>query len=99
MGDAAHGMLPHHGLGAISSFEDAIALAHAMEDASLATIADKFDAYEQERKERGERIQRSSRELNACLHLPAGPLRARRKQRLQELPERFAWLHNYVCAV
>lgn len=99
IGDAAHGMLPHHGQGAISSFEDAIALAHVMNDASLPSVAEKLCAYEEERKDRGERIQKSSRELNACLHLPQGPLRQKRDARLNALSDRFSWLHDYVCGV
>lgn len=99
IGDAAHGMLPHHGQGAISSFEDAIALAHVMKDEGIATIEAKLAAYEGERKARGERIQKSSRELNACLHLPAGPSRERREEVLNALPKHFSWLHEYICAV
>lgn len=99
IGDAAHGMLPHHGQGAISSFEDAIALAHVLKDDGITTIDAKLAAYQAERKERGERIQKSSRDLNACLHLPAGAARDRRNEVLNALPEHFSWLHEYVCAV
>ncbi|GAA5233553.1 FAD-dependent monooxygenase [Verticiella sediminum] len=97
IGDAAHGMLPHHGQGAISSFEDAITLAHVLNDASLATMEDKLAVYESERKPRGERIQKSSRDLNACLHLPEGAQRTKRSAVLANLSEHFSWLHNYVC--
>lgn len=99
VGDAAHGMLPHHGQGAISSFEDAIALAHVLNDESCPTIGEKLVAYENERKSRGEHIQKSSRELNACLHLPAGPRREKRAEVLNNLHEHFSWLHEYVCQV
>ena len=99
IGDAAHGMLPHHGQGAISSFEDAIALAHVLKDDGIATLEEKLAAYQAERKARGERIQKSSRDLNACLHLPAGPGRDRRAEVLNALPAHFSWLHEYVCAV
>lgn len=99
IGDAAHGMLPHHGQGAISSFEDAIALAHVLNDARLPNLEAQLSAYEAERKRRGERIQKSSRELNACLHLPQGEQRDQRNERLRELPRHFSWLHSYVCQV
>jgi len=97
IGDAAHGMLPHHGQGAISSFEDAITLAHILNDEKLVGMPEKLAVYEQERKSRGELIQRSSRELNACLHLPEGPARIKRAEVLSKLPEHFGWLHNHVC--
>ncbi len=97
IGDAAHGMLPHHGQGAISSFEDAITLAHILNDESVSTMDEKLAIYERERKTRCELIQRSSRELNACLHLPAGPKRDKRSEVLNHLPEHFSWLHSHVC--
>ena len=99
IGDAAHGMLPHHGQGAISSFEDAITLAHVLDDDSCPSLDEKLALYERERKARGERIQQSSRELNACLHLPAGRVRERRAAVLNDLPEHFSWLHTHVCRV
>lgn len=97
LGDAAHGMLPHHGQGAISSFEDAVTLAHILDDDTLDGLSAKLACYERLRKPRGERIQQSSFNLNACLHLPPGPLREQRRQVLARLPEQFAWLHSYVC--
>lgn len=97
IGDAAHGMLPHHGQGAISSFEDAITLAHILNDDSLVGMPEKLLCYERERKPRGERIQQSSFNLNACLHLPPGPSREQRRQVLVKLAEQFSWLHSYVC--
>ncbi|TKI04692.1 FAD-dependent oxidoreductase [Martelella alba] len=99
IGDAAHGMLPHHGQGAISSFEDAIALAHILNDASHAPLAERLARYEGERKARGERIQRASRRANACLHLPMGPEREERNETLNHLDQHYAWLHGYQCGV
>lgn len=99
IGDAAHGMMPHHGQGAISSFEDAVALARIMNDPEIKTIELKLERYQHERKARGERIQKSSRMLNDCLHLPEGHERIERSAVLNNLADHFAWLHNYKLAV
>lgn len=99
IGDAAHGMMPHHGQGAISSFEDAVALAHIMNDDSLTSLPRKLESYQLERKARGERIQKSSRMVNDCLHLPAGPERIERNATLSNLDEHFSWLHSYKIGV
>jgi salicylate hydroxylase len=99
LGDAAHGMMPHHGQGANTTFEDAVALAKALGDESLPTLSEKLCSYERERKARAERIQQVSRAANECLHLPPGPGRARRQQLLQSLPERFSWIHSYGMLV
>jgi salicylate hydroxylase len=95
LGDAAHGMMPHHGQGANTTFEDAIALANVLGDQSLPTLHEKLACYERERKARAERIQRVSRAANDCLHLPPGPERERRQHVLQSLPQQFAWMHSH----
>ncbi len=95
LGDAAHGMMPHHGQGANTTFEDAVALANASGDESLSTLQEKLSGYERERKVRAERIQRASRVANDCLHLPRGPGRDRRQQMLRSLPKEFAWIHSH----
>ncbi len=97
IGDAAHGMLPHHGQGAISSFEDAVFLAYVLNEAKLTTLEEKFQNYERERKPRGEKIQWESQLANDCLHLPKGPARGYRDALLNDLPGHFSWLHNYRC--
>jgi salicylate hydroxylase len=99
LGDAAHGMMPHHGQGANSTFEDAVALAKALGDESLPTLTEKLSSYEGERKARAERIQRASRALNECLHRPPGPGRDRRRQVLQSLPKEFSWIHSHGQSV
>jgi salicylate hydroxylase len=99
LGDAAHGMMPHHGQGANTTFEDAVALANVLGDEALSTLAQKLASYERERKARAEKIQRVSRATNACLHLPPGPLRDRRQKVLQNLPQEFAWMHVYGRSV
>ena len=95
LGDAAHGMMPHHGQGANSTFEDAVALAKALGNEALPTLTEKLSSYERERKARAERIQRASRALNECLHRPPGPGRDRRRQVLQSLPKEFSWIHSH----
>jgi len=99
IGDAAHGMMPHHGQGAISSFEDAVALAHLFNDPQIASVTEALTLYELERKGRGEKIQKSSRRLNDCLHLPVGQGRIERNAVLNSLEQHFSWLHNYQLGV
>jgi salicylate hydroxylase len=99
LGDAAHGMMPHHGQGANTTFEDAVALANALGDESLPSLEGKLCSYERERKARAEQIQRASRATNDCLHLPPGPGRDHRQQMLQSLPQQFSWMHNHGRAV
>ncbi|PIJ50135.1 hypothetical protein BL250_10625 [Erwinia sp. OLTSP20] len=99
IGDAAHGMMPHHGQGAISSFEDAVALCHVLNDSRISSIAEGLARYQQERKARGEKIQQSSRSLNDCLHLPPGQARTERNAVLNSLDRHFSWLHSYKLGV
>lgn len=89
----------HHGQGAISSFEDAVALAHILNDDATISLTGGLERYEQERKKRGEKIQKSSRRLNDCLHLPAGQDRAERNAVLNSLEQHFSWLHSYQIGV
>jgi salicylate hydroxylase len=42
LGDAAHGMLPHHGQGANTSIEDAFALAALLTEAKVADVAQDY---------------------------------------------------------
>jgi salicylate hydroxylase len=95
IGDAVHSMMPHHGQGANTTFEDAVALAHAIADDSLTTLEDKLASYQGKRKPRAERIQQVSRATNDCLHLPPGPERDRRSVLLHRLPAQFSWMHEH----
>lgn len=92
-------MMPHHGQGAISSFEDAVALAHVINNDALSSVHAKLDAFELERKARAERIQKSSRSVNDCLHLPGGAARMERNLILNALGKHFSWLHSYKIGV
>jgi salicylate hydroxylase len=95
LGDAAHGMMPHQGQGANTTFEDAIALANALNEKVARTLEEKLSSYMRARKARAERIQRVSRATNDCLHLPPGSSRDRRRKMLQSLPRQFAWMHSH----
>jgi salicylate hydroxylase len=61
LGDAAHGMLPHHGQGANTSIEDAFALAGLLAEApGVTTLRPAFSRYQALRRARTRKIQRSS---------------------------------------
>ena len=94
LGDAAHGMLPHHGQGANTTIEDAITLAELLP----ARWMEDFDAamrrYQMLRRARTRIIQRSSRATNAILHLPDDAIEGRAAS-LARFPERFGWIHEF----
>jgi salicylate hydroxylase len=93
LGDAAHGMLPHHGQGANTTIEDSITLAELL-PAGLKDFDEAMRRYQMLRRARTRIIQRSSRATNAVLHLPAGSI-AGRGARLARFPERFGWIHEF----
>lgn len=94
LGDAAHGMLPHHGQGANTSIEDAFALAafltNSGRDLELA-----FARYQTMRRARTRKIQRSSQVTSSLLHLPDGPAARVRNDKLARFPQDFGWIHEY----
>ena len=94
LGDAAHGMLPHHGQGANTTIEDAITLAELLPARRGDDFDDAMRRYEALRRARTRIIQRSSRATNAALHLPDGAT-ASRAARLAEFPERFGWIYGF----
>lgn len=93
LGDAAHGMLPHHGQGANTTIEDSITLAELLPD-RLEDFEEAMRRYELLRRARTRIIQRSSRATNAVLHLPDGAI-AGRAARLAQFAERFGWIHAF----
>jgi salicylate hydroxylase len=95
IGDAAHGMLPHHGQGANTTIEDAVALAAHLADAGPADLESAFAAHQQLRRARTRTIQRSSWVTNDLLHLPAGPAIAQRDEKVARYPDDFGWIHDY----
>lgn len=60
LGDAAHPMVPFMAQGACMAIEDAVVLARALKDATVADIPGALARYEEERKPRTARIQESS---------------------------------------
>lgn len=95
IGDAAHGMLPHHGQGANTTIEDAITLAELLPDTSADGLALVLAHYQSLRRARTRKIQRSSWVTNAALHLPDGPHLADRDRRVEHFPQDFAWIHQF----
>jgi len=95
MGDAAHGMLPHHGQGANTTIEDAITLAELLARVSPGELNAVLARYQVMRRARTRKIQRSSRVTNDLLHLPDGPALAERDRRVSRFPEDFGWIHEF----
>lgn len=95
IGDAAHGMLPHHGQGANTTIEDAITLAELLPGTSAAGLAPLLAHYQGLRRARTRKIQRSSWITNAQLHLPDSPDLADRNRRVSRFPEAFGWIHTH----
>lgn len=94
LGDAAHGMLPHHGQGANTTIEDAITLAELLPADRIEEFDAAMQRYQALRRARTRIIQRSSRATNAVLHLPDDAI-AGRATRLAQFPERFGWIHEF----
>ena len=93
LGDAAHGMLPHHGQGANTTIEDSITLAELL-PARLQDFEEAMQRYELLRRARTRIVQRSSRATNAVLHLPDAAI-AGRAASLARFAERFGWIHEF----
>ena len=95
LGDAAHGMLPHHGQGANTSIEDAFALAGLLAGCRDADPCETFAHYQRLRRGRTRTIQRSSWVTSGLLHLHDGPATRARDARVARFPEDFGWIHAY----
>jgi salicylate hydroxylase len=95
LGDAAHGMLPHHGQGANTSIEDAFALAALLIDAKADDLEPAFSRYQALRRARTRKIQRASWVNNTVLHLADGPAVQARNDKMTRVPQDFAWIHEY----
>ncbi len=94
LGDAAHGMLPHHGQGANTTIEDAITLAELLPAGRMEDFDAAMKCYHELRRARTRIIQRSARATNAVLHLPDGAI-AGRVSGLAQFPKRFGWIHAF----
>lgn len=94
LGDAVHGMLPHHGQGANTTIEDAITLAELLPVKRMEDFDEAIQNYQTLRRARTRIIQRSSRATNAVLHLPDDAI-TDRAARLAQFPQRFGWIHEF----
>jgi salicylate hydroxylase len=95
LGDAAHGMLPHHGQGANTSIEDAFALAALLADTKSDALESAFSRFQTLRRARTRKIQRSSWVTSSLLHLHDGPTAQGRNRKVARVPQDFGWIHEY----
>jgi salicylate hydroxylase len=95
LGDAAHGMLPHHGQGANTSIEDAFALAGLLAKAPGDDLEATFSRFQALRRARTRKIQRSSWVTSSLLHLADGPAAQARNAKVATVPEDYGWIHAY----
>jgi salicylate hydroxylase len=95
LGDAAHGMLPHHGQGANTSIEDAFALAALLAEAEATDFEPVLSRFQSMRRARTRKIQRSSWVTNTLLHLLPGPAIRARDATMAGVPDDFGWIHAY----
>ena len=95
LGDAAHGMLPHHGQGANTSIEDAFALAALLADTKSDDLESAFSRFQTLRRARTRKIQRSSWVTSSLLHLHDGPMAQVRNRKVARVPQDFGWIHEY----
>ena len=94
IGDAAHGMLPHHGQGANVTIEDAITLAELLPADGMEGFDAAMAEYEGLRRARTRIIQRSAWATNAVLHV-SEDASGGRSASLARFPERFGWIHAF----
>ena len=94
LGDAAHGMLPHHGQGANLTIEDAVTLAELLPVDRMDDFPDAMEEYAALRRLRTRTVQRSAWATNTALHRHDGAT-AGRAAYLARLPERFGWIHDF----
>jgi salicylate hydroxylase len=94
LGDAAHGMLPHHRQGANLTIEDAITLAELLNTRGVEEFDDAMQRYQTLRRARTRIVQRSARATNTLLHLPDEAIDGRAAT-LARVPERFGWIHGF----
>jgi salicylate hydroxylase len=95
LGDAAHGMLPHHGQGANTTIEDAFALAALLAETKPDDLEPALVRFAKLRRARTRQIQRSSWVTSSLLHLPDGPAVRARDEKVARVPADFAWIHEY----
>ena len=94
LGDAAHAMLPHLGLGANQAIEDGVALAVFLEERDPAEIADVLRQYEAFRRARTDVIQAEARKQGLRLDSRFGNLQDRDRE-ITRSAEFRKWLYDY----
>ncbi|MEH6525546.1 MAG: 3-hydroxybenzoate 6-monooxygenase [Sneathiella sp.] len=97
LGDAAHPMLQYFAQGACMALEDAVCLAHMMDN--NATTSEALAAYEAQRVARTARVQISSRLIGEYIYHPDGAKAKVRDQVLQswrpeEYYQRLDWIYG-----
>ena len=96
MGDAAHAMVPHQGQGANQTIEDAIVLADELaEVAGTADLASALHYFTERRRQRTVAVQWLSRRTADLMHVPDGPVIARRDASFTDLYSDLAWIHSH----
>ncbi|TCB95459.1 FAD-dependent monooxygenase [Micromonospora zingiberis] len=95
LGDAAHGLVPHHGQGANQCVEDAVVLADLLAGDGPETLAERLEAYCRIRMDRAQRVQKISWVSNRLFHLPDGPEIPLRDATLGNLYQNVRWIHEY----
>jgi salicylate hydroxylase len=95
LGDAAHGMLPHHGQGANTSIEDAITLAELLPHTAPGELTAMMARYQMLRCLRTRTLQRAAWAANRALHLPDGAGLAARDAMVARFTKRFGWIHAF----
>lgn len=95
LGDAAHGLLPHHGQGANQCVEDAVILADLLAAPGDTPMAQRLQQYCDLRMDRAQRVQKISWVSNRLFHLPPGPEIPVRDATFRNLYDNVRWIHEY----
>ncbi|CAN5216157.1 FAD-dependent monooxygenase [soil metagenome] len=95
LGDAAHGLLPHHGQGANQCMEDAFVLTELLVEEGDASLHDRLRRYEEIRMGRAQQVQKISWVSNRLFHLPAGPEIPLRDETFRNVLDNVRWIHEY----
>ena len=96
IGDAAHAMVPHQGQGANQTIEDAIVLADELAEVhGTADLASALHYFTERRRQRTVAVQWLSRRTADLMHVPDGPVIARRDASFTDLYSNLAWIHSH----
>ncbi len=96
IGDAAHAMVPHQGQGANQTIEDAIVLADELAEVhGTADLASALHNFTERRRQRTVAVQWLSRRTADLMHVPDGPVIARRDASFTDLYSDLAWIHSH----